>query len=102
MTPDRIRRPIMATQIPIAELADVLDGRSNAYKAVAMLKAYSDDSGTCAGSSITAIGSSGISNLSRESTEHNRNSKGHMVPMKCELAKPIEADSEPLDRGDFR
>ena len=46
----------MATHIPIAERADVRDGRSNACKAFAMLKAYSDHSGTCVGSSITAIG----------------------------------------------
>src|SRR6478736_4654052 len=47
MTPERIRRPIMATHVPIAERAAVLDGRSSAYKALAMLKAYSDHSGTC-------------------------------------------------------
>jgi hypothetical protein len=46
----------MATHIPIAEPAAGLDGRSSACKAFAMLKAYSDHSGTCVGSSITAIG----------------------------------------------
>jgi hypothetical protein len=46
----------MATHFPIAELAAGLDGRASACKAFAMLKAYSDHSGTCVGSSITAIG----------------------------------------------
>src|SRR5271167_236735 len=47
---------VMAKHIPIAELADMLHGHSNAWKALAMLKAYSDDSVTPVGSSITAIG----------------------------------------------